>query len=161
MDGSRYLDPIQPTAPQVLAPVQPTVHQDDDRVDIPAETTHHVDLGDGLHTPKNDPIHCTMSLSSFVPDCENGLKPVIGMSFDSLDEVEGFYKTYAHTCGFSVRIGSQGKKDDVVEHKRFVCSREGFTKRRVESSKQKKHFETRCGCNARIYVSKYRYFASI
>jgi hypothetical protein len=176
------LDPIQPTAPQVLAPVQPTVHQDDDRVDIPAETTHHVDLGDGLHTPKNDPIHCTMvsnlyalilcffnikathldminhwifslqSLSSFVPDCENGLKPVIGMSFDSLDEVEGFYKTYAHTCGFSVRIGSQGKKDDVVEHKRFVCSREGFTKRRVESSKQKKHFETRCGCNARIYV---------
>jgi hypothetical protein len=80
------------------------------------------------------------------------LKPAVGMSFSNLDEVEGFYKTYAHKCGFSVRIGGQGKKNDVVDHKRFVCSREGFTRRRVESNKQKKHFETRCGCNARIYV---------
>jgi hypothetical protein len=87
-----------------------------------------------------------------VPDCESSIKPVVGMTFDSLDEVEKFYKTYAHECGFSVRIGAQGKKSDVIEHKRFVCSREGFTKRRSEPSKQKKLFETRCGCNARIYV---------
>jgi hypothetical protein len=92
------------------------------------------------------------SSSSFVPDCEHSLKPVIGMSFDSLDELEGFYKTYAHECGFSVRIGAQGKKNDVVEHKRFVCSREGFTRRCAEAKNQKKHFETRCGCNARVYV---------
>jgi hypothetical protein len=92
------------------------------------------------------------SSSSFVPDCEQSLKPVIGMSFDSLDELEGFYKTYAHECGFSVRIGAQGKKNDVVEHKRFVCSREGFTRRCAEAKNQKKHFETRCGCNARVYV---------
>jgi hypothetical protein len=80
------------------------------------------------------------------------LKPVVGMTFDSLNEVEEFYKTYAHECGFSVRIGAQGKKSDVIEHKRFVCSREGFTKRRAEPNKQKKHLETRCGCNARIYM---------
>jgi hypothetical protein len=74
------------------------------------------------------------------------------MLFDTLDEVEEFYKTYAHESGFSVRIGAQAKKSDVVENKRFVCSREGFAKRRVEPNKQKKHSETRCGCNARIYV---------
>jgi hypothetical protein len=34
----------------------------------------------------------------------------------------------------------------------FVCSREGFTKRKAKPSKQKKLFEIRCGCNARIYV---------
>jgi hypothetical protein len=91
-------------------------------------------------------------MSWFVPDYEKSLKPIIGMTFDSLDEVEEFYKSYAHGYGFSVHIGAQGKKSDVVEHKRFVCSREGFTKRKDQPSKQKKGFETRCGCNARIYV---------
>jgi hypothetical protein len=76
------------------------------------------------------------------------LKPVVGMSFDTLDKVEQFYKTYAHESGFSVRIGAQSKKSDVVDNKRFVC----FTKRRVEPNKQNKHSEIRCGCNARIYV---------
>jgi hypothetical protein len=50
------------------------------------------------------------------------------MPFDTLHEVEEFYKTYTHESGFSVRIGAQDKKSDVVENKRFVCSREGFTK---------------------------------
>jgi hypothetical protein len=59
---------------------------------------------------------------------------------------------YAHECGFAVRIGAQVKKSNVVDHKRFLCSREGFTKISVEPSKQKKFFETRCGCNACIYV---------
>jgi hypothetical protein len=72
------------------------------------------------------------------------------MLFDTLDEVEEFYKTYAHESRFSVCIGAQSKKSDVVENKRFVCSREGFAKRRVESNKQKKHSETRCGCNCDI-----------
>jgi hypothetical protein len=52
------------------------------------------------------------------------------MTFDSLDEVEELYKAYAHECGFSIHIGAQGKKIDVVQHRKFVCSREGFTKRR-------------------------------
>jgi hypothetical protein len=45
------------------------------------------------------------------------------MSFDTLDEVEEFYKTYAHESGFSVRIGAQAKKSDVVENKTtlFTC----------------------------------------
>jgi hypothetical protein len=91
-------------------------------------------------------------MSWFVPNCEKILKLIVGMTFDSLEEVEEFYKLYAHECGFSVRIGVQGKKSDVIEHKRFVCSREGFTNRKAEPNKQKKLFEIRCGCNARIYV---------
>jgi hypothetical protein len=74
------------------------------------------------------------------------------MTFNSFDEVKEFYKSYAHGCDFLVRIGAQGKKSDVVEHKRFVCSREVFTKRKVEPNKQKKLFDTRCGCNARVYM---------
>jgi hypothetical protein len=66
----------------------------------------------------------------FVPDCENSLKSIVGMTFDSLDEVEELYKAYAHECGFSIHIGAQGKESDVVQHRKFVCSREGFTKRR-------------------------------
>jgi hypothetical protein len=50
------------------------------------------------------------------------------------------------------RIGAHEKKSDVVEHKRFVCSREGFTKRKAQPSKQKKLIEIRCGCNTHIYV---------
>jgi hypothetical protein len=92
-------------------------------------------------------------VSWFVPHCEEErLKPVVGMPFNTFDEVEEFYKTYAHESGFSVCIGAQAKKSDVVENKRFVCSREGFTKSHAESNKQKKHSETRCGCNACFYM---------
>jgi hypothetical protein len=95
----------------------------------------------------------SLQASWFVPHCEKErLKPVVAMSFDTLDEVEEFYKTYAHESGFSVHIGAQARKSDAVENKRFVCSREGFTKSQAEPNKQKKHSETRCGCNARIYV---------
>jgi hypothetical protein len=91
-------------------------------------------------------------MSWFVPDCEESLKLIVEMTFDRFDEVEEFYKSYAHGCGFSVRIGAQGKKSNVVDHKWFVCLREGFTKRKAKPCKQNKLFETRCGCNACIYV---------
>jgi hypothetical protein len=45
--------------------------------------------------------------SSFRPACVDGMKPAVGMSFDSIHDVEEFYKEYAHEGGFSVRIGSQ------------------------------------------------------
>jgi hypothetical protein len=45
----------------------------------------------------------------FVPACDDAMKPVVGMKFDSLQAVGEFYKAYAHEVGFSVRIGAQGK----------------------------------------------------
>jgi hypothetical protein len=59
----------------------------------------------------------------FVPTCDDALKPVVGMKFDSLQAIEEFYKAYAHEVGFSARIGAQGKVTDVVENKRFLCVR--------------------------------------
>jgi hypothetical protein len=42
---------------------------------------------------------------------------------------------HAHESGFLVHIGAESKKSDVVDNKRFVCLREGFIKRCVESNK--------------------------
>jgi hypothetical protein len=74
------------------------------------------------------------------------------MAFDSLDEVENSTSPMHMNVVFSVRIRAQGKKSDVVEHKKFVCSTEWFTKRKVKPNKQKKLFKTRGGCNATAYV---------
>jgi hypothetical protein len=48
------------------------------------------------------------------------------MTFNTLEEVEEFYKTYAHQAGFAVSIGPQIKLLDRVENKRFYCTRQGF-----------------------------------
>jgi hypothetical protein len=57
---------------------------------------------------------------------------VVGMPFDTLAEVEEFYKTYAHESGFAVRVGAQAKKSDAVKNKRFACAREYFKKKRCD-----------------------------
>jgi hypothetical protein len=53
------------------------------------------------------------------------------MMFDSVSDVEEFYKSYAHDVGFSVRIGQQRKGDEEILLKRYYCSRQGFTKEKV------------------------------
>jgi hypothetical protein len=103
-----------------------------------------------------------LQISSFIPACEDGTKAVIGISFESLQAVEEFYKSYAHDVGFSVRIGSQNVVLDEVINQRFFCSRQGFKKEKKKDvsgtvtpsvkGKVKKYEETRCGCNAHIYV---------
>ena len=40
------------------------------------------------------------------------LKPRVGMIFDTLEDVEKFYKFYAHKTGFSVRVGQHKKKNE-------------------------------------------------
>jgi len=52
--------------------------------------------------------------SSFVPNCKENLKPVVGMTFDSIADVERFYKDYANDVGFSVRIGQQKKENEEI-----------------------------------------------
>ena len=61
--------------------------------------------------------------------CKNHLKqPRIGMIFDTLRNVEDFYKSSAHDAGFSVRIGQQKKQNEEILIKRYLCSREGYKK---------------------------------
>jgi zinc finger SWIM domain-containing protein 3 len=81
------------------------------------------------------------------------MKPVVGMSFDSIKSVKEFYKSYAHKVGFSVRINPQHLVIDEVVSKKFLCSRQGFKKTNVApTAKQKNSTETRCGCDVHISV---------
>jgi hypothetical protein len=54
------------------------------------------------------------------------------MTFDSLVDVENFYKDYAHDAGFSVRIDQQNKSNEEIVVKRFYCLREGYIERRSQ-----------------------------
>ena len=81
------------------------------------------------------------------------------MIFGTLDDVEKFYKCYAHETGFSVRV-SQKKKNEETLLKRYYCSREGFRKESaqivsMESGKKRKSpnvMETRCGCEEHEFM---------
>jgi hypothetical protein len=68
------------------------------------------------------------ALHIYIYMCADGLKPVVGMSFDSIKYVEQFYKSYAHKVRFSVRISPQHLFLDEVVSKKFLCSRQGFKK---------------------------------
>ena len=82
------------------------------------------------------------------------------MIFDTLTDVEDFYKSYAHDAGFSVRIGQQKKQNEEILIKRYLCSREGYKKEDEKnvtdaSGNKRTHnvMEKRCGCQARIVVN--------
>ena len=82
------------------------------------------------------------------------------MMFDTLTDVDKFYKPYAHEAGFSVRVGQHKKQNDEILFKRYYCSREGYRKENEKNvidesgKKRKTHnvMETRCGCEAHIVV---------
>jgi hypothetical protein len=81
------------------------------------------------------------------------IKPIVGMSFDSIEAVEEFYKSYAHKVRFLVRIGSQHLVNDEVVSKKFLCSRQGLKKTNVPpTGKQKNQAKTRCECDAHVFV---------
>jgi zinc finger SWIM domain-containing protein 3 len=99
---------------------------------------------------------------------------MVGMIFDTLTDVETFYKSYAHEVGFSVRVGQHKKENDEILFKRYCCSREGYRQESVkkvsaESGKKRKSpnvMETRCGCEAHIVVKldsdkKYRIYSMV
>ncbi|XP_076922658.1 protein FAR1-RELATED SEQUENCE 5-like [Bidens hawaiensis] len=54
------------------------------------------------------------------------LKPVKGMVFDSVELAYGFYVSYAHASGFSVRKNSAYTNNGLLKLKYYVCSKEGF-----------------------------------
>nr|XP_045087276.1 protein FAR1-RELATED SEQUENCE 5-like [Aegilops tauschii subsp. strangulata] len=99
-----------------------------------------------------------MQSSSFTPECDEHLKPKVGMTFEGLEAVAKFYKAYAHQSGFGVRIGQQKKiENKVVRTKRFMCNREGFKSKDIKEindplRKRRKQTDTRCGCDAHIFV---------
>ncbi|XP_044337566.1 uncharacterized protein [Triticum aestivum] len=77
---------------------------------------------DSFSTPKKRAMDIPVCISSCTPICDENLKPTVGMTFDSMEAVEEFYKAYAHNVGFSVRIGQNKTKDNVIVWRRFLCA---------------------------------------
>jgi hypothetical protein len=59
---------------------------------------------------------------------------MVGMVFDSLADVEKFYKSYAHDNGFGVRVGQHKKGNEAILFKRYYCAREGYRKESVKNA---------------------------
>ncbi|KAK1267428.1 Protein FAR-RED IMPAIRED RESPONSE 1 [Acorus gramineus] len=81
------------------------------------------------------------------------------MSFDSIEEAEKFYMSYAKIAGFSVRKAStkyhnvDGSKELYMRD--FVCSKEGFKNLSTNKSIPKyTRGHTRVGCRAKISLMK-------
>jgi len=75
-----------------------------------------------------DPAVAGLTGTSFEATAMDQFKPVVGMMFDTLIDVEKFYKSYAHEAGFFVHVGQHKKPNDEILFKRYYCSREGYIK---------------------------------
>lgn len=120
---------------------------------------------DEFSTPKKRQCF-SLDGSLYKPVCDEALKPTIGMKFDDIAAVEAFYKKYAHHVGFGVRLGAQRLVNNVIQWKRFLCPREGYRYSKGTCTvncldknppnKWRKVKVTRCGCEAHIYVNRYK-----
>jgi hypothetical protein len=95
----------------------------------------------------------------WIPDIPDGEKPTYGMMYHSLEQAYEYYKDYAKRAGFEIRLGQQYKskksKDDNVDLKYFVCSKEGINpapKKVGPKSKHRKHPSKRTDCKALLRV---------
>ncbi|XP_076881590.1 protein FAR1-RELATED SEQUENCE 7-like [Bidens hawaiensis] len=77
------------------------------------------ELGEEHVSPRSGKIY-------YKPVVSQSLKPVIGMVFDSVELAYGFYVSYAHASGFSVRKNSAYTNHGLLKLKYYVCSNEGF-----------------------------------
>ncbi|KAG6396289.1 hypothetical protein SASPL_142437 [Salvia splendens] len=75
---------------------------------------------------------------------QSKMEPHMGLEFDTAEEAQEFYSSYATEVGFKIRIGQlyRSRVDGAVISRRFVCSKEGF------------QTNSRTGCPAFIRVQK-------
>ncbi|KAM7254184.1 hypothetical protein ACFE04_031866 [Oxalis oulophora] len=82
---------------------------------------------------------------------ENPLPPVVGMEFESYEDVYYFYNCYAKEQGFDVRVSYTCCRKNKERYRgKLSCSSAGF-KRKKETSRARP--ETRTGCPAMIKTS--------
>lgn len=90
------------------------------------------------------------------------LEPYEGMEFETEEAAKIFYNSYARRVGFSIRVSiySRSKRDGLIISRRFVCSKEGFRRKRDvnmssgEGKAKRPRAITREGCKAMIVVKK-------
>ncbi|KAJ9537073.1 hypothetical protein OSB04_029806 [Centaurea solstitialis] len=102
-------------------------------------------------------IDCVNSLQLWTPEVPDGLKPVVGQMFESLDKGIEMYKKYAVNAGFDIRLSCVKKnklKDIILRY--VVCNREGIPepiqKNTLDSAKKKVRMTSihRTGCGAGV-----------
>ncbi|KAL0013407.1 hypothetical protein SO802_000476 [Lithocarpus litseifolius] len=99
-------------------------------------------------------------------DCKLKSKPYVGMQFDSLDDVETFYKEFAKKEGFGIciRTSKKASRSDNVTSRIYVCCSEGQRKsknaldsglsRDDENKARRSCSSLRTGCEAMLRVMK-------
>lgn len=60
-----------------------------------------------------------------VPNVNDELVPKIKMSFDTDDQVYGFYNIYTMASGFDTCKCDSRKKHDITYYKKYVCNKHG------------------------------------
>jgi len=152
-DGSEHGQPVAHQQPPDFGQAERAGAVD--RVYVEAAAMDHVvitvDAGVGAHLehpstrgPKSSPsiaVSCTSDTGN--TNYKEHLKPMVGMIFDTLTDVEKFYKSYAHEAGFFVRVDQHKKQNEEILIKQYYCSREGYRKENIknvsdESGKKKK-----------------------
>ncbi|KAJ3669942.1 hypothetical protein LUZ60_010266 [Juncus effusus] len=109
-------------------------------------------------SPHNEP-NLTTTLQNVTNEMEPLEEPVLGMAFESDEAAKGFYNEYARRLGFPFRVGRSRRSkgaEEVVIMKRFVCSKEGVYRKKMnngeEGSKRRERISMREGCKAMMEV---------
>ncbi|KAK9049408.1 hypothetical protein SSX86_031622 [Deinandra increscens subsp. villosa] len=88
------------------------------------------------------------------PDVDPSYIPVLGSVYDSWEHVTNMYDAYAAKAGFSTRLGTHRKINDVTRHRYILCNRAGKPKLQsfnsmnpepVSASKTSRSSLTDCG----------------
>ncbi|KAK1258890.1 60S ribosomal protein L18a [Acorus gramineus] len=93
----------------------------------------------------------------WIPDTDDNVKPVIGMCFDTVEDGEKFYTSYARVAGFGVRKSTTKYRKGTEEliKRDMVCAKEGFKNTDVDKQIRIRNRENiRVGCKARIQFWK-------
>ncbi|XP_012856125.1 PREDICTED: protein FAR1-RELATED SEQUENCE 5-like [Erythranthe guttata] len=80
--------------------------------------------------------------------------------FESIDDAENFYSSYANLAGFGIRKQSVKRNSaNLVKYREWVCTREGFRRRPKDDNNRKREAKalTRCGCKAGLRVAHDRF----
>jgi hypothetical protein len=77
-----------------------------------------------------------MQGSSYTAECDESLKPAVGMTFEDIELAREFYKAYAAHVGFPVRVSQHKAKNELLINKCFYCSWEGFHKAKDETQSE-------------------------
>ncbi|KAJ6825855.1 protein FAR1-RELATED SEQUENCE 5-like [Iris pallida] len=111
--------------------------------------------------------HMTLEVNSHLGEADNFFsshhqisetqEPFVGMEFESEEAAKLFYMAYASRVGFSVRISKsrRSRNDESIIMRRFVCSKEGFHRKKGnfdDGKKKRRRATIREGCNAMIEV---------